>query len=57
MRCMLKTLTATSTQWHKMKKKNFEKKKKKGRCDWQHTVFNVVGRLALSVEGDVFTAQ
>lgn len=54
---MLKTLTATSTQWHKMKKKKFEKIKKKGRCDWQHTVFNVVGRLALSVEGDVFTAQ
>lgn len=47
--CMLKTLTTTSTQWHKMKKK--------GRCDWQHTVFNVVGRLALSKEGDVFTTQ
>lgn len=30
---------------------------KKGRCDWQHTVFNVVGRLALSEEGDVFTTQ
>lgn len=30
---------------------------KKGRCDWQHIVFNVVGRLALSKEGDVFTTQ
>lgn len=34
-----------------------EKKKRRGRCDWQHTVFNVVGRLALSEEGDVFTTQ
>lgn len=54
MRCVLKTLTATSTQWHKMKKKEEEEG---GRCDWQHTVFNVVGRLALSKEGDVFTTQ